>query len=83
MPRYVRGPTGAQPDFNHIEADADSRLSKLATPLEKEKQINSPTELRRKEGPFVPHNVWRSTSAQRDFNHIKADADVFRKRILR
>ena len=23
MPRYVRGPTGAQRDFNHIKADTD------------------------------------------------------------
>jgi hypothetical protein len=29
--------TRAQRDFNHIEADTDERLSKLATPLEKEK----------------------------------------------
>ena len=31
----------------------------------------------------MPHDVWRSTCAQRDFNHIKADADLFWKRILR
>ena len=83
MPRDIWRSTCAQRDFNHIEADADERLSKLAAPLEKEKQISFPGALRRKEGPFMPHNVWRSTCAQRDFNHIKADADVFRKRILR
>ena len=31
----------------------------------------------------MPHNVWRSTRAQRDLNDIEADTNVFRKRILR
>ena len=37
MPHNIWRSMRAQRDFNHIYAGADSRLSKLATPLEKEK----------------------------------------------
>ena len=31
----------------------------------------------------MPRYVWESTRAQRDFNHIKADANLIRQRVLR
>ncbi len=30
----------------------------------------------------MPHDVWRSTYAQRDFNHIKADADDWLSKLV-
>ena len=54
----------------------------LVAPVRKKKPQSSLAASRREEGPFVPRDVRGSTGAKRDFNDIKADADIFRLRIL-
>ena len=83
MPHNVRHTTRAQRDLDDIEADADKYHYDCLLPKKRKIHSAFPVALRREEGPFVPHNVRRPARAKRDFDDIKADTNVFRKRILR